>query len=251
MSAANKRQADLQTQFSDLCANIKLEMTSDLMEEVKKHEATAAAFAVAPPIPVVNSSSSSSDRNTPWIANRILLKGWCACGSNGDALYSEKAEAIGTSVVAKLPLHLSSKIDKVSAPYFKNRQITLHLKDNLANNDPWDICTAIRSAITSNNLHVAGKPLIASLDAPPWKRERNSILASASGAVLRETGLTDAELQLDWPSGSLYAKASATVPRDTSLGQVVRAQWVWHDMCVRAALPRIDLATLKMSLENE
>lgn len=168
IKSSDNKLAALEVQFAALRATIKIETTADLLEEMKKHKATASAFVALPHLP--SGPASSTDRNIPWIANKIFLKGWCAYGSDAEALSSENAEAIGASIISKLPLHLFSKIAKVSAPYFKNRQITLHLKENLEKNEPWDICSGIRSAIVAHNLNLGGKTLIASLDAPPWKR---------------------------------------------------------------------------------
>lgn len=56
---------------------------------------------------------------------------------------------------------------------------------------------------------------------------------------------------MDWPSGTLYVKASSTVRRDMPVGQVVRSAWVWHDVGIAAALPNVDIATLKLSFQND
>ena len=113
------------------------------------------------------------------------------------------------------------------APFFKNRQITINISAEAPHDSAYAISRALNDLITSQALHIGGKPLYCTPDAELWKKQRNGSVFKASEVILRAFGLTgDLKLVKDWPSGSLYV--SSAMSGDVCVGKHLAASgWVW------------------------
>ena len=178
---------------------------------------------------------------------KLFLKGWCSFGESNLEIDSATAEGIGNHVVMKLPEKFKNVIDKVSAPYFKNRQTTIFLKEPVAPQLAWELCSVIRDVIEQHHLNYKGRKLTCAMDNPPWKRERNGLLAKCSRIVQQECDISEDRLHLDWAAGTLYLRQGDGIMNDLVLGRVQRGTWSWTLQSFRTAFPNIDIATLRLA----
>jgi len=153
----------LEARVTGMRSELVLEVTKNLEADLAKK---SQVFAAPPPLPMSSggASSSSASREPAWVAKKLFIKGWCSFGESNSEVDSATAEGIGNHVVQKIPEKFKNVIDKVSAPYFKNRQATIFLKEPVAPQMAWELCSAIRSAIEQHGLNFKVRKLICAMD---------------------------------------------------------------------------------------
>ena len=75
---------------------------------------------------------------------------------------------------------VQNEIERILCPYFKNMQITCMLKNDMDREPAWVVFEALKAMVLAKSPVVRGQPVFVAMDQPPWKRERNSLIAKAA-----------------------------------------------------------------------
>ena len=188
-----------------------------------------------------------------FIARRIFLKGWCHFGREAtEGLKEQDAVHMCTKILSLLPVGSRSllELDRIQAPYFRNRQVTIQISELAADNSAYTLCQEINAIIKSNDIHVGNRPVYAVGDAPQWKKTRNAALAKARSAVESELmidGGAVVVMTMDWPAGQLWGEHHQQA---ALLGSWNRNKgWTWCAGTVKQIWPKADLAVLGLAVE--
>jgi hypothetical protein len=106
-----------------------------------------------------------------------------------------------SKIMALLPVGPRSllELDRVQAPYFRNRQVTIQIIEAAADNAAYMLSQKINQIIKTSKYAVG--------DSAQWKKTRNAALAKASSAVENELmidGGAVVTMTMDWPAGQLW-----------------------------------------------
>ena len=195
----------------------------------------------------------SAEPEGRFIARRLFLKGWCHFGREAtEGLKEQDAVNMCTKILSLLPVGSRSllELDRIQAPYFRNRQVTIQINEHAADNSAYTLCQEINEIIKSNNIHVNTRPVYAVGDSPQWKKTRNAALAKARSAVESELmidGGAVVAMTMDWPAGQLWGEHQHQA---ALLGSWNRNKgWTWCAGTVRQIWPKADLAVLGLAVE--
>ena len=247
---------------SDAAAAAAAATKIDLANEVAKQCALAAASAapVAPRSridlgPGVHAlgrahaiASDIPPLRSEFVSDRLFIRGWAPFSKNRDQRaggLSEKAcLEISQSLLSKLPLAEQLKVERQSAPMFRNHQVTWFLKFGVVDRkSAWDLRHAISAVIEKEQLKVQDMDIFAALIQEPWKQERNSGLARAAELFIQNAppGHT---VQKDWPSGTLYL----TSPSELIIGSWTKGKWEWSSQNLSACGVSLEAVSLSMNI---
>ena len=181
------------------------------------------------------------------------MKGWCHFGREAnEGLKEQDAVNMCTKILSLLPDCSRSllELERIQAPYFRNRQVTIQINEHAADNSAYMLCQEINEIIKSNNIHVNTRPVYAVGDSPQWKKTRNAALAKARSAVESELmidGGAVVAMTMDWPAGQLWGEHQHQA---ALLGSWNRNKgWTWCAGTVRQIWPKADLAVLGLAVE--
>ena len=149
-----------------------------------------------------------------------------------------------SSLLSKLPLSEQQKVERQSAPMFRNYQVTWFLKFGVVDRkSAWDLRNAITAVIEKEQRKVQNKDIFAALIQEPWKQERNSALARAADAFTHNAppGHT---IEKDWPSGTLYLTAS----NESILESWTKGKWEWSSQNLEACGVSLEAVILSLNI---
>ena len=198
------------------------------------------SFSVAPPLPVPASAR--------FVARKVFIKGFCEFGKDStDGISTEEAGLVGAAMVGLLAPPLRTAVEKILAPFFKNRQITLILKEDSPPETAWEMVQNLNEAIKSGGHNVGGRPIYAVADAEKWKKDRNAALAKAHRTLVDEYTLQMGDrCHLDWAGGVLYHVRGSD---SSALGCWHRSKgWIWHHDQLRKIWSGIDGDALDVAM---
>jgi hypothetical protein len=242
----------------------KQELMAELKQYINEKAKTAAATTAAN---ISTSTGSSGPRpvdiralvppmtSLKFIPRTIFLKGWCEFGKDSEqGLSSANALKLGVKITSMLDpgllCHLHADMPRrFSAPFFKNLQLTIFLRDDCPDTAAWDVTSALNILISDNGYNVAGRKVYATPDTELWKKQRNGQLAKANGVLQQEMALpSQATTYLDFPSGSLYV----TMPtgEDIKIGTWDENRgWCWLAK-LKNIWPAADLQLLDLAMSS-
>jgi hypothetical protein len=206
---------DLQTSLVDIRQNIMTNIRDEILQSFKdecalelklgfKKECLEQLSKTPAPCPVPAPSVTASSKPEVWVPSRIFVRGWCAYGQeNSQGISSEEGEGAGSKIKALLPVLVQNEIERILCPYFKNRQITFMLKKDIDRERAWVVFEALKAMVLAKSPVVRGQPVFVAMDQPPWKRERNSLIAKAARIFIETAAVSKDCIVLDWTSGSL------------------------------------------------
>ena len=190
-----------------------------------------AVAAAAPPAPL-RSRLASAPADMRFVSRKVFIRGWCSFGEETTSGLSQvQALRVANDLINSLSSSMQSMLEvgdrRCVAPFFKNRQITVNISAEAPHDSAYSISRALNELITSQSLHIGGKPLYCTPDAEQRKKQRNGSVFKASEVLLRTFGLSgDLKIVKDWPSGSLYV--SSATSGDVCVGKhLVASGWVW------------------------
>ena len=188
-----------------------------------------------------------------FVARRIFLKGWCHYGREAaEGLKEQDSVNMCMKILNLLPVGSRSLVDldRVQAPFFRNRQVTIQIQERAADNTAYMLSQEINEIIKSNNIHVSIRPVYAVGDSPQWKKARNAAVAKARSAVESELmidGGASVVMTMDWPAGQLWGEHQHQA---ALLGSWNRNKgWTWCAGTVLTIWPKADLAALGLAVE--
>jgi hypothetical protein len=188
-----------------------------------------------------------------FFAKRIFLKGWCRFGREAtEGLTEQDAINMCSKIVALLPVGSRSllELDRVQAPYFRNRQVTIQIIEAAADNAAYMLSQEINQIIKTNNIHVSSRPVYSVGNSAQWKKTRNAALAKASSAVENELmidGGAVVNMTMDWPAGQLWGEYQHQA---YLLGSWNRSKgWIWCAGTIKQIWPKSDLAILGLAVD--
>ena len=222
-----------------------------IVEEVAK--AASSIPRVAAPSAPLGHRPAPAAADMRFVSRKIFIRGWCAFGEESTSGLSQvQALHVANGLVDSLSTFMKSMLEigdrRCVAPFFKNRQITVNISAEAPHDSAYSISRALNDHITSQALHIGGKPLYCTPDAELWKKQRNGSVFKASEVILRTFGLTgDLKLVKDWPSGSLYV--SSALSGDVCVRKHLAASgWVWSRDLLKV-WPNANLDTLSEAIE--
>ena len=190
-----------------------------------------------------------------FIPRKIFLKGWCEFGKDSEqGLSSANALKLGVKITSMLDAgllcHLHADMPRrFSAPFLKNRQLTIFLRDDCPDTAAWDVTSALNTLISDNGYNVSGRKVYATPDRELWKKQRNGQLAKANGVLQQEMALPrQATTYLDFPSGSLYV----TMPtgEDIKIGTWDKNRGCCWLAKLKSIWPAADLQLLDLAMSS-
>jgi hypothetical protein len=212
--------------------------------------ASRPASVPTPPGPKVWSNAAAAPAQT-FVPDRIFVRGWSPF--NGDrakrtGLSEEEAEQVMSQIVQGVRLkhpNVTACIDKWSAPYYSNHQVTIFMKSDTPSDRVWDLAKALNEFLKKSTppVTVQGHPVFATVDNPPWKKDRNSGLSRAAEVFVSVCTLPH-ELKKDWSSGELWMVA----PVRLRLGEWQRksGSWVWF----QSSMDQLQLPWDRLTMET-
>ena len=200
----------------------------------------SAHASVAPPLPIPQSAR--------FVARKVFIKGFCEFGKDAtDGISTEEAGLVGAAMVNLLPSSLKATVERILAPYFKNRQITLILREDSAPETAWEMVQNLNEVIKSGGHNVGGRPIYAVADAEKWKKDRNAALAKAHRTLVDEYTLQKGDrCHLDWAGGVLYHVRGND---SSTMGSWHRSKgWVWQHDQLKKVWSGVDVAALDLAM---
>jgi hypothetical protein len=133
-----------------------------LKKEILQEVATSSSSSARPPFQfsaqnfnAVNGGGAARSEPSTYISTRLFIKGWCPYGMDSTkGLSSETALKIGHSILAFLPCDMSSDLapEPLRAPYHKNRQISINLKEDIGPKRAMEIARFLSDYVKGHNI---------------------------------------------------------------------------------------------------
>jgi hypothetical protein len=201
----------------------------------------------APAPPVV---TRGQPQQFHFVPDRLFLRGWSPFVRNeaerkSQGLSEEQCQDVANTVLKNLPREFRDMIEFVRAPYYRNHQIALLLRESVTSDQAFAVSRRLNDLIKSSGIKVGGSAIYCTVDNPPWKKERNSALARAESGVLPHV-LQDVVLTKDWASGELWARFQGS---DISIGKYnSRAgSFKWFDAVLNVTNPNTTMMMIETS----
>jgi uncharacterized coiled-coil protein SlyX len=224
MDRTDTRMQNFELQVSDVSAAV-----AGLTSRVRELEAAGAR-----PPARVDLIGNMQQSHPHFVSERIFLKGWCAYGAETtEGLSKAACEKVFAALVSKLPhaaVSLMAPADKrMLAPYFRNRQITVYLRQDPGREDGYELARMINACIADNNMTVEGRKIYAVNDAELWKKQRNACILQAEATCREKFTARQMWYHKDWASGALYVRdASSPEGSEKVIGSWHKVKgWQW------------------------
>ena len=186
-----------------------------------------------------------------FIPRRIFLKGWSGFGEEMERGLSEKqCKELTARLIFFVPIDIRSMIkeDKgVWAESFKNRSITIELKQDCASDGAFVLTRAINDCIKEQGFAINGRNIWAQCDAEEWKKTRNGKMGKGKAVLIQELQIgADIEIKMDWASGCLYLIG---LGKESQAGRWDRQRgWIWCDKGLKLFFPDADVSSLDLAM---
>jgi hypothetical protein len=232
--------ADIAKLRSDIMSDVKVQLSSSSSSS----SAAPSRVAARPPSLAASAQPGSSER---FIPTKIFIKGWCGFGEET----TKVGEDAGRKLIGTLPEHfkaLLAKADTVRAPFYKNRQIVVNLRDGIEAGSAYELAKFMSEAVKSNDIKIMGSVPYVVAHAEAWKKHRNAMCAKACATLRVETDWTDQHVEtIDWASGSVYVRK---VGLEVCVGKYDRNRgWQWRASDLARMWPEVTVQSLSMAME--
>jgi hypothetical protein len=178
------------------------------------------------------SHSMNRDEDEPvFVPRKLFLRGFCPYGK-------ESSQGLSAMVLVQFWMSVSALLQQdvlqlvmpgdrgVSAPRFRNRQLTIYVADGSPVDAAYVLCRDLNEILKSRNMRLRDREVYFTPDQPAWKKRRNYVLKSAEVWVLEH--MPALPVKTDWPAGRLWRDEAPNVPA-ICLGEVVSGEWVWSE----------------------
>jgi hypothetical protein len=236
--------ADIAKLRSDILTDVKVQLSSASLSS-----AASQRVAARPPILAAPGQPGASEH---FIPTKFFIKGWCGFGEETTkGISTQVGEDAGRKLIGTLPEHfkaLLAKTDTVRAPFYKNRQIVVNLRDDIEAGSAYELAKFMSEALKTNNIKIMGTVPYVVADAEAWKKHRNAMCAKACATLRVETDWTEQHFEtIDWASGSLYVRK---VGLEVCVGKYDRNRgWQWRAGDIARIWPEVSVQTLSMAME--
>jgi hypothetical protein len=247
-----KGQQSTSSSYADIA-----KLRSDIMSDVKVQLSSASSSSSAAPARVAArlpslAASAQPGQSERFIPTKIFIKGWCGFGEETTkGISTQVGEDAGRKLIGTLPEHfkaLLAKTDTVRAPFYKNRQIVVNLRDDIEAGSAYELAKFMSEALKSNDIKVRGSVPCVVADAEAWKKHRNAMCAKACATLRVETDWTDQHFEtIDWASGSVYVRKTGL---EVCVGKYDRNRgWQWRASDLARMWPEVTVQSLSMAME--
>jgi hypothetical protein len=246
-----KGQQSTSSSYADM-----VKLRSDIMSDVKVHLSSASSSSAAPqrvatrpPIIAAPGQTGALER---FIPTKIFIKGWCGFGEETTkGISTQVGEDAGRKLIGSLPEHFKAslaKTDTVRAPFYKNRQIVVNLRDDIEAGSAYELAKFMSEALKTNDIKIMGTVPYAVADAEAWKKHRNAMCAKACATLRVETDWTEQHSEtIDWASGSVYVRK---IGLEVCVGKYDRNRgWQWRASDLARMWPEVTVQSLSMAME--
>jgi hypothetical protein len=172
------------------------------------------------------------DEDEPvFVPRKLFLRGFCPYGKESSQGLSAMALMQFWMSVCPLLQHDVQQLvmagDRgVSAPRFRNRQLTIYVADGSPVDAAYVLCRDLNEIVKARNMRLRDREVYFTPDQPAWKKRRNYVLKSAE--VWVHEHMPTLLVKTDWPAGRLW-RDEAPGTTAICLGEVVSGEWVWSE----------------------
>ena len=242
---------DVKGQLSSSSTSEWAKLRSDILSDVKVQMSSASSSASTAPSraaarPPLLAGPTLQGQGERCIPTKIFIKGWCGfVEETAKGISTKVGEEAGRKLIATLPDHFKAhlaKTDTVRAPFYKNRQIVVNLRDDVEAGAAHDLAKFLSEASKTNNIKIMGTVPYVVADAEAWKKHRNAMCAKACAALRSETDWTDQHIEtIDWASGSVYVCKGVV---EVCVGKYDRNKgWQWKASEIQRMWPEVAVQT--------
>jgi hypothetical protein len=160
-----------------------------------------------------------------FVPTKIYLRGWSKFGDPQSGISEDRVVTVMEALLSSLPAAQRDRVLRCQAPYFRNWQGTLLLRETVSPDMAYELNKSMNEKLVEDQVLINGRKLYCVVEAPAWKRFRNGAIMRAKDKVLLLRTGWEHKLKCDFAAGELWCLEPVL-----SLGQWRRneEQWKWN-----------------------